>query len=180
MEILTPSDIARVKFSTSFRGYNTQEVDEFLEQIEISYTKLWKENMELKNLVEFLRKELDTYKKMESVINESVIASKKLAEDIKYQAQNEANYILKKAVMESQEIKMHLQKEVAFLIQEINKIKEIRKLIIDETKNNLNLLLSRLSYMEENFSKNNDLFLKLCPENLNEKFFNEKSLNGGE
>ncbi|MFN3995352.1 MAG: DivIVA domain-containing protein [bacterium] len=174
MEIITPSDIARVKFSTSFRGYNTQEVDEFLEQIEISYTKLWKENMELKNQVEFLRKELDTYKKMESVINESVIASKKLAEDIKYQAQNEANYIVKKAIMESQQIRILLQKEIALLIQEINKIKEIRKLIIEETRNNLNLLLSRLNSMEENFNTNNDLFFKLLSsENFNEKILSK-------
>ncbi|MCS6955946.1 MAG: DivIVA domain-containing protein, partial [Candidatus Calescibacterium sp.] len=70
---LTPSDIARVKFSFSFRGYNIQEVDEFLEQIEREYTRLWKENSELRNQVDFLRKELETYKKMENIINESVI-----------------------------------------------------------------------------------------------------------
>lgn len=175
-EILTPSDIARVKFSVSFRGYNIEEVDEFLEQIERDYTKLWKENLELKNQVEFLRKELETYKRMEAIINESVIASKKLAEDIKYQAQNEANYIINKAIKEAEEIKINCQKNIAFLIQEINKIKEIRNSMIEETRSYLNLLISKLDNIEENFNKTSELLSFINFEDLKENLVNKKTM----
>lgn len=155
---LTPSEISRVKFSISFRGYNTREVDEFLEQIEREYTKLWKENIELKNLVEFLRKELESYKKMENIINESVITSKKLADDIKRQAQTEADYIISKALKESVEIKSSYQKKITSLLQEINKIKELKNNLIIEMKNYLRLIIDKLDYMEKNSSNENDLF----------------------
>ncbi len=159
IDFLTPSDIARVKFSISFRGYKIEEVDEFIEQIELSYTKLWKENMELKNRVEFLLKELETYKKMENIINESVVASKKLAEDIKVKAQNEAEAIINKAIKEAEELKDKCKKEISQIIDEISKLHQIRSMLVSETKNYLNLLLDRINYMEKMFNNQDNSFL---------------------
>ena len=163
-DFLTPSDISRIKFSITFRGYNIQQVDEFIEQIQMNYTKIWKENQELKNQVDFLKKELEAYKIMENIINDSVIASKKLAEDIKYQAQQEANYILIKANKEAEEIRSNYQKLIMNLIQEINKIKEIRQELLNETRAYLNILLSKLDYIENSFSNREEFLLNL---NLN-------------
>lgn len=159
IDFLTPSDIARVKFSVSFRGYKIEEVDEFIEQIELSYTKLWKENMELKNRVEFLLKELETYKKMENIINESVITSKKLAEDIKVRAQNESEAIINKAIKEAEELKDKCKKEINQIMDEINKLHQIRNMLVSETKNYLNLILDKINYMEKMFSSHDNSFL---------------------
>lgn len=156
-EIITPSDISRVKFSISWMGYNTREVDEFIEQIQREYTRLWKENKELANQVEFLRKELETYKKMENIINESVITSKKLAEEIKHQAKNEAEYIISKATKEAEEIRINVQKNISNLMQQINTLKEIRNDMIIETKNYLTLLINKLDHIEKTFNERDSL-----------------------
>jgi len=154
---LTPSDISRVKFSVKWRGYSIEEVDEFLELLEREYSKLWKENIELKNQLEFLRKELETYKKMENIINESVVASKKLAEDIKYQAQNEAKYIISKAIKEAEDIRIECHKNISSLVEQINRLKELRNDLINETRRYLKLLLDKLDHIEDVF-KNEFLF----------------------
>ncbi|MEN3014824.1 MAG: DivIVA domain-containing protein [bacterium] len=157
--LLTPSDISRVKFRISFRGYNTQEVDEFLEHIQFEYTRIWKENMELKNQLDFLKKELETYKKMENIINESVITSKKLAEDIKYQAHNEAKYIISKAQMQAEKIKEDCERVINNLVQDIKKLIDLRCMLVSETKAYMVSMLERLENIEKIFNSTQTLAL---------------------
>ena len=42
--MLTPLDIENQRFSKSLKGYNLDEVDDFLDQLTIDYEKLYKEN----------------------------------------------------------------------------------------------------------------------------------------
>lgn len=46
--MLTPLDIENVKFRKSFKGYNVEDVDNFLDQLIKDYQKLYKENLENK------------------------------------------------------------------------------------------------------------------------------------
>ena len=46
--MLTPSDVENVKFRKSFKGYNVEDVDNFLDQLIKDYEKLYKENLENK------------------------------------------------------------------------------------------------------------------------------------
>ncbi|MCS6954731.1 MAG: DivIVA domain-containing protein, partial [Candidatus Calescibacterium sp.] len=88
---------------------------------------------------------------------ESVITSKKLAEDIKHQAQSEANYIVSKAVKEAEDIRINCQKNIASLVQEINRLREIRNDMILETKNYLNLLINKIESIEKTFDDSDNL-----------------------
>ena len=48
--MITPLDIDNKKFSKQMmNGYNVNEVDDFLDELTIEYSKLYKENAELKN-----------------------------------------------------------------------------------------------------------------------------------
>ena len=46
--MLTPLDIEYVKFRKSFKGYNVEDVDYFLDQLIKDYQKLFKDNLENK------------------------------------------------------------------------------------------------------------------------------------
>ena len=45
---LTPMDIHNKEFARSFRGYDDEEVDRFLDEIIEEFERLYKENLELK------------------------------------------------------------------------------------------------------------------------------------
>ena len=45
---ITPMDIHNKEFSRSFRGYNEDEVDQFLDEIVEEFERLYKENLESK------------------------------------------------------------------------------------------------------------------------------------
>ena len=56
--MLTPLDIQKQDFGVSFRGYNADEVDDFLDLIGADYEKLYKENIELELKKEFERENI--------------------------------------------------------------------------------------------------------------------------
>lgn len=156
--ILTPADIARIKFSTSFKGYNKDEVDEFLEQLNIYYTKIWKENIELKNKVEYLTKELEHYKKLENTIQESLITSKKMANEIIQSAKLESENIIKKAQLTQLTIENELKKILDKIQNDITHIKNLRNDLVKETKYYLTILLEKLSEIENSFNVEEDYY----------------------
>ena len=44
--MLTPLDIENKRFTRTLKGYNVEEVDDFLDQLTLEYEKLYKENAE--------------------------------------------------------------------------------------------------------------------------------------
>ncbi|MCX7870384.1 MAG: DivIVA domain-containing protein [bacterium] len=165
--ILTPADISRIKFNTSFKGYNKEEVDEFLEQLNVYYTKLWKENIELKNKVEYLTKELEHYKKLENTIQESLVTSKKISNEIIQSAKLEAENIIKKAQLNQLTIENEYKKIFEKLQNDINQLKNLRNDLLKETKYYLSILLEKLSEIENGFNVEEEYY---------KVFFNKYSL----
>ena len=50
---LTPMDINNKEFKRGLRGYNAEEVDEFLDEVVENYEEMYKENSNLKEKVLF-------------------------------------------------------------------------------------------------------------------------------
>ena len=47
--MLAPSEIDNMRFSKTIKGYNVDEVDDFLDQLTADYERLYKENAESSN-----------------------------------------------------------------------------------------------------------------------------------
>ena len=95
--MLTPLDIENKRFGRSLKGYNVDEVDEFLDELTIQYEKLYKENSELKELVESSKKDLEHYKSVEHTLQNTLVMAQTTAEDIKNMAQKQADQIVSEA-----------------------------------------------------------------------------------
>ena len=59
--MLTPMDIHNKEFKRSFRGYNEDEIDDFLDQVVNDYERLYRENERLKNEVAQQKESLAQY-----------------------------------------------------------------------------------------------------------------------
>lgn len=89
--MLTPIDIQKQDFDVSFRGYNADEVDDFLDLVGKDYEKLYKENMEMRDKISALQASVEQYKGMESSLKEAILLAQKSAEDIKKNASEKAD-----------------------------------------------------------------------------------------
>ena len=57
--MLTPVDIHNKEFSRSFRGFNQEEVDDFLDQVVNDYEMLYRDNHQMKKEIELCNKQLE-------------------------------------------------------------------------------------------------------------------------
>lgn len=94
---LTPLDIHNKEFSKGFRGYDEDEVNEFLDQVIKDYEMVIREKKELDEKVKELNERLSHFSTIEQTLNKSILVAQETAEDVKRNAQKEAKLIIKEA-----------------------------------------------------------------------------------
>ncbi|KMY49373.1 DivIVA domain-containing protein [Peribacillus loiseleuriae] len=94
---LTPIDIHNKEFSKGFRGYDEDEVNEFLDQIIKDYELILREKKELEQRLNEVDDRLGHFNNIEGTLNKSIIIAQEAAEEVKRNAQKEAKLIIKEA-----------------------------------------------------------------------------------
>jgi cell division initiation protein len=94
---LTPLDIHNKEFSRRIRGYDEDEVNEFLDQVIKDYEALIRENNELKEQVAALQERLDHFSNIEETLSKTIIVAQETADELKNNSKKEAQLILKES-----------------------------------------------------------------------------------
>ena len=101
---LTTIDIQNKEFNKSFRGYNYEEVDDFLDRVAKDYEDLLKEKLSLEETIKHFEEKLEQYQKLEGTLHNSIIIAQETAEDVKRNANKEAELIRREAEKDAQRI----------------------------------------------------------------------------
>jgi len=101
---LTPMDIHNKEFERSFRGYAVEDVNEFLDLVGKDLEQMLRENAELKEHVSHLTDKLKSYQKLEETMYNAIVVAQETAEDVKQNANREADLIRREAEREAQRI----------------------------------------------------------------------------
>lgn len=94
---LTPLDIHNKEFSRGFRGYDEDEVNEFLDQVIKDYELVIREKKELEERAIEHKERLGHFSNIEETLNKSILIAQETAEDVKRNATKEAKLIVKEA-----------------------------------------------------------------------------------
>ncbi|EGL19762.1 DivIVA domain-containing protein [Paenibacillus chitinolyticus] len=94
---LTPLDIHNKEFARSFRGYDEDDVNEFLDQVIKDYEAVIRENKELQNQILALQERLDHFSNIEETLSKTIIVAQEAADEVKNNAKKEAQLVLKEA-----------------------------------------------------------------------------------
>ena len=116
--MLTPLDLNNNNFSKGFRGYDTEEVDEFFAKVAKDFERLYQDNVELKDAVERVSAKLEYYQQMESTMQNTLVIAQETADEVEVakmkvttedlckkmssQAKDEASDVLAQARAEAQ------------------------------------------------------------------------------
>ncbi|TYO95875.1 DivIVA domain-containing protein [Desulfallas thermosapovorans] len=130
--MLTPLDIQKKEFRRSFRGYNEEEVDKFLDQLVQNYEALYLENQSLKEKLENGEAAMARYLEMEKVIKNAVIMAQKNADDLERNARQEAELLLEDARLRAEKIIGDAEGKAARTLQEARERARYR---IEEAEN---------------------------------------------
>lgn len=110
--MLTPRDIHEAEFHTGFRGYNEQEVDDFLSRVVVDYEALFQENRALKDEVADLRQRLATYQQNEAQVAAMLQQTQALAEDLKAGVERHARLLLESARQRAENMVKEAEEQV--------------------------------------------------------------------
>jgi cell division initiation protein len=102
---LTPLDIQQQQFSVRFRGFDTNEVDAFLETIASELEDLLKLNKDMRDELERKDARIGEYQNMEKTLKETLLMAQATSEEMKKNAQKTID-----------ELKSNTQKEAAFIL----------------------------------------------------------------
>jgi cell division initiation protein len=94
---ITSLDIQNKEFERSFRGYDIEDVDEFLDQVAKDLEELMRENAELKDNLVQLQEKNKNYQKLEETMHNAIVVAQETAEEVKLTARREADLIRREA-----------------------------------------------------------------------------------
>lgn len=94
---LTPLDIHNKEFSKSFRGFDEDEVNNYLDQIIKDYEMTIREKTALQNKVNEMEERLKHFAEIEETLNKSIVIAQETADGVKDSARKESKLIIKEA-----------------------------------------------------------------------------------
>ncbi|KZZ83162.1 MULTISPECIES: DivIVA domain-containing protein [Bacillaceae] len=121
---LTPLDIHNKEFNKGFRGYDEDEVNEFLDQVIKDYEMVLRDKKEFETRVAEMEERLSHYTVIEETLNKSILIAQETAEEVKRNAQKESKLIIKEAEKNADRIineSLSKSRKVAMEIEELKK-----------------------------------------------------------
>lgn len=94
---LTPTDIHNKTFTTKFRGYDENEVNEFLEQLMKDFENVIKKNEELERVIADKESKIAHFKTIEDTMQQSILIAQGAAEDVRKNAIQESKLIVRES-----------------------------------------------------------------------------------
>ena len=149
--MITPADIENKEFSRAKKGYNEEEVDDFLDLIILDMEKLIRENKQLKNELSKVHVQVDKHMSTETSVYETLEAAKSLMNDIAASAERRAEILLKNAELEASLITREAKESISRYTDEGNRLKDRVETLRERYKKMLECGLERLEFGDSDF-----------------------------
>lgn len=147
--MLTPLEIHNKEFKKGFRGYNEEEVDEFLDKIVKDYEKLYRDNIELKETIERISSKLEHYQHMEETLHSTLVIAQETAEEVKLNAKKEMELMTKEAEIRAEKMVEDAMSRVRKMTTEYEELQRQQQVFRARFRTMLHAQLEMLGKTEE-------------------------------
>jgi len=145
---ITPLDIQQMVFKVGMRGYDKEEVNRFLEELAQTVESLNRDNAVQREKIMFLEQQLAELKRTEATLSSTLLSAQSLAEDVKRNAQREADLVIKEAELKAGELIRQARVELTDTQRELLSLQKQRLLMIERLRASLRMF-ERLFEVEE-------------------------------
>ncbi len=172
---ITPMDIEQQEFAKSFRGYNEEEVDDFLDKIVKDYEELINENVRLNEEIERMQEKLKEFSEIEETLRSALLNAQKSAEEMKGRVESEAKIIIEKAELEAKSLKQQVFQREDLVKNEIDNLRRYKFIFKEKFKSMLNLYLKMLENEEFEEVGNYDIKEEVSKEKAEKRVSGEET-----
>ncbi len=136
---LSPLEIRSQKFSKKLRGYDTTEVENFLDIVSKDLEKLYGEYYNLKEEIVKKNREIADYKEKDKSISEAILMVQSISNDIRKVAIAEAENIKRIALAEAEKIVDSANAKYIDIVHNTDDLLNKRLMITNSLKNMLSI-----------------------------------------
>ncbi len=122
--MLTPLDIQNKEFKKGINGYKQSDVDKFLDEVIVDYEKIYKENIELREKLTIVNDQINRYSEIEETLQNTLIVAQSAAEELKANAREKAEIIIREAEDNGKKIIQKSNEEVIDIKREYENIRK--------------------------------------------------------
>jgi cell division initiation protein len=101
---ITPNEILQKKFTQSLKGVKADEVYDFLKLVANEFEELLRENFLMAEKIKKLEEAVEEYRHMETTLKNTLIASQKIGQEIKEEAERKSNLLIRESELDGARI----------------------------------------------------------------------------
>ncbi|WP_311407126.1 DivIVA domain-containing protein [Liquorilactobacillus uvarum] len=146
---LTPLDIHNKEFRVKLRGYDQDEVNDFLDQIIKDYELNLKENEHLAEGLKQGEEKLKYFNDLKDSLNQSIIVAQEAADKVKANAQREAEIINHEAQKQAQDIVDQANDKARHIVDDASQKAKRLTVETDDLKKQARIFRQKLQVMME-------------------------------
>lgn len=167
--VLSPGDVYSKQFRrVVFGGYQSQDVDAYLERVADALQALIRQVRELQQQQEEYKERIEECRQMEETLRSALVASQKFGEDAVAMARREAETILEAARLEKERLLNQAARLPAALAQEISRLQQQRDRLRQEL---LGMLATHRAMLESVTPAEDILGLNRCGDGAGSVYF---------
>ncbi|ABG04445.1 DivIVA [Rubrobacter xylanophilus DSM 9941] len=99
---IRPIDVRRKEFKSVFRGYDANQVDDFLDAVADEFERAYTENQRMREEISGLRERLQQFEELEESIRAALVHAEQAANDLRESARREAENLRESARREAE------------------------------------------------------------------------------
>jgi cell division initiation protein len=156
---IRPLDIRRKEFKSGFRGYDANQVDDFLDAVADEFERNSTENQRMREEVSSLRDRLQQFEDLEGSIRAALVhaeqasndlrrAASSEAEDLRQSAQREADFTIKEAQTRSHRMLADSSSRVERVQDSYEALQEAKKSFTNDFRHLLKTYMDMMETME--------------------------------
>jgi len=142
-------DIQRQKFRTVFRGYDTEEVKNFLISIAEQMEDLSRQNDKFKQEIDHLKDTLNDHEEREKILKNTLVTAQRTSESLTNNAKKESELIIKEAEFKASKVLEHAQNQLLKIQKDMMDLKLQRKALQDKIQTSIGIMQKMLEYQQE-------------------------------
>jgi cell division initiation protein len=143
--MLTPLQIQNQDFKKSFRGFNIQEVKQFLFSIAETMDQMLEENQNLRQEVTTLKQSVFEWREREKILKDTLITAQQLKQEVEKNAKREAQLLVQEGQIQAETIVDQARQRLGQADVQLRDLSRIRNELFSE----LSLSLMRFQHFLE-------------------------------
>ncbi|MEG0899731.1 MAG: DivIVA domain-containing protein [Oscillospiraceae bacterium] len=110
--MISPNDIISKKFDKGMKGYKTEAVDKYLEEVATEMSKCLSEKKDLETKIGILAEKLEEYKNDEDSLRVALLSAQRLGDSVIKEAKSKADSIVREATVKAERLAETTQKQI--------------------------------------------------------------------